>query len=272
MRIGDAFPSILKRPRVFVKPDYPLLTVLYLLRMREIDAVPLTPDGEGRDLAIFGFTSLAKLLALGPVRFTNLLSRPCASVSEALPSLSVDDDLGTLLDSFAKRHLGVAMVHGKGAKEEKGALIGLMDILWLYKSGVISTDVRVRDVGSPLFSLPPGTSIRNALKAMFRHKCRRVFLRDERTYVSDRDIMDALFNPVAIDNISTGSKDPLAAAIGKLPRATPGRISRDETIFAATRKLDADHTSCLVTTNDRVVTPWDLVMKPWSSKRLTIAT
>ena len=269
MKIREAFPTLLERPRLEVKPDYPLLLVLYLLRMREIDAVPLAATGESKDRAVFGFTSLAKLLTLGPSGFSALLKKPCRVVSDVLPSLSADDQVGSLLDAFARRRVGFAMVHATGKTKVDADLVSLSDLLTLYRRGTMKTELRIRDIGNPTFSLPPGTSIRTALRAMFRRRHRRVFINEERRYISDRDIMDRLFNPVAVDDFESGERDPLALQIGKLPRASPSRISRDESVFNAVRKLDGDHTTCLLTTNDRVVTPWDLVMKPWLSGKLT---
>lgn len=273
MKIREAFPSILSRPRLVVKSDYPLIMVLYLLRMREIDAVPISHVGKGsrKDLAVFGFTSLAKLLSLGPGGFSHLLMQPCSSAADTLPALSAEDELEALIESYSKRRLGFAMVHGEDGRDTSSELIGLSEVLELYRVGKMTTDMKVKDVASPLFSLPAGTSIRTALRAMFKHRYRRVFLRDQRQFISDRDVMDHLFNPVAIDQFASGTKDPLSTQIGKLKRSLPAQISQDQAVLSAVRKLDGDHTTCLVTTNDHVVTPWDLVMKPLAAGRLKFA-
>ena len=54
MKIGSALPRLLERSYPTVRPSYPLLTVLYLLRIQDIAAVPIVEDGTNRR-AVFGF-------------------------------------------------------------------------------------------------------------------------------------------------------------------------------------------------------------------------
>ncbi|MGA2664608.1 MAG: hypothetical protein ABSF83_06675, partial [Nitrososphaerales archaeon] len=61
MKIGSAFPRILDRWYPTIRPTYPLLTVLNLLRMQDVAAVPLDEGSDSRR-AVFGFSSLPKLL------------------------------------------------------------------------------------------------------------------------------------------------------------------------------------------------------------------
>lgn len=263
-----------------VKPEYPLLTVLYLLRIKDLDAVPLSLENQadGRGRAIFGFSSLAKLVSGSSSGFSTLLNSPCVSASDPLPVFDHRDSIDEVLAAYARRRLGVALIHDSSERKTKKSggrseqsLLTLADFLDLMRKEKLVTQMKVSDVATPLLAVSSRTTIRAALRTMFKHRYRRVFLDDERTYVSDRDIMDRVFRPDAIDSLESTSRDILAAPIGKLGRRrSPGAVSSNANLGEAAMKLDGDHTSCLLTTLDTVVTPWDIIMKPWIAKSLEI--
>jgi CBS domain-containing protein len=270
LKLDSAFPHILERQYPVVKPDYPLLAVLYLLRMKDVDAVPIVTQRGTRGRAVFGFSSLPKLVTLGPARFDRLLRGPCEEASDTLVSLSVEEDLESLLETFNSSGLGVALVRGTGSDKRTG-LVSLADVLRLYSSGAIRTDITTEDVGTRIFSLPRNTPIRRALQEMFRHSYRRIFLPGERTYVSDRGVMGYIFSPVVLEEIGNHPhEDILAAPLDEAEKETPLVVAPGTAVKMAALKLQGDRGGCLVTRGDKVITPWDVVMKPWLSGRLTI--
>lgn len=266
MQLKSAFPHILDREYPVVRPEYPLLVVLYLLRMKDVAAVPLASPG--KDRAVFGFSSLAKLLALGRERFASFLSEPCENASARLHSVKIDEDFRALLEVFGKKRLGCAMVHGPGNKR---SLATLEDVLDLHMAGSISTEMRLEDLAQPIFSMPGSTSIRDVIQAMFSHRYRRVFIAGEDGYVSDRTVMDYVFSPMVLDEISKDlGRDALAAPADRLEKIKPIHVGPRTTVRAAAKKLRGEWGQCLVVGGDKVITPWDVAMKPWLSGKLTI--
>ena len=225
MKLDSAFPHILERQYPVVKPDYPLLAVLYLLRMKDVDAVPIVPRKGAQGRAVFGFSSLPKLVTLGPARFNRLLRGPCEEASDTLVSLSVEENLESLLETFNSSGLGVALVRGAGSDRRTG-LVGLSDVLGLYRSGAIQTDITTEDVGTRIFSLPGSTPIRRALQEMFRHSYRRIFLPGERAYISDRGVMGHIFSPVVLEEIGNHpNEDILATPLDEAEKETPMEVA-----------------------------------------------
>ena len=74
-----------------------------------------------------------------------------------------------------------------------------------------------------------------------------------------------------LDDIAENPDDDLLATpIEKLEKVAPLPITSRTTIKAAAKKLASDRGQCLVLDATKVVTPWDLVMKPWLAGKLTI--
>jgi hypothetical protein len=238
--------------------------------VKDIDAVPIIPVTKGAR-AVFGFSSLPRFVNLGPERFAGLLRGPCEVASDELAVLSIEDNLKVLLKAFESRRLGFALVHD-GGKKMKAGLVSLADVLTLYGTGMLRTEVTVEDVSTPIFSMPASTTIREALKATFRHRYRRIFLEGERAYISDRSIMSYLFSPMVLEELNRGGqdKDILSIPISKTAKAAPLAISPKINMKTAALKLTKDRGGCLVTSDGKMVTPWDAVMKPWFSGKLTM--
>lgn len=270
MKISTAFPHILDRQYPSVKPDYPLLMILYLLRIKDIDAVPITYADERLNRGVFGFSSLPKFMAKGPKGFAKLLEEPCERASEELASVTVNEDLESLLDAFASRRLGFALVHGVGAAKRRRSFVSLTDVLGLYGRSIITTELRIGDVATPIFSMPRTTSIRSALQAMFRHRHRRVFISDWE-FISDRGVMEYVFSPFILEQIGWDpGRDVLAAPIDRLDKVTPMVAGPHMSLRTAALKLKGDRGQCIVVGGDRVATPWDVVMKPWMKQKLSV--
>jgi len=270
-RLASAFPHAFDRQYAVVKPSYPLITVLYLLKIQELAAVPLTSGRREENRAVFGFSSLEKLVKLGPTRFAALLRKPCEGAAEELDCLTTDQDLSDLLESFKARGLGCAVLRAPGPYGRR-TLLTLSDVLRLYERGLIKTDMVAQDVASPIFSMPGDASIRDALRAMFKHQFRRVFISDDGRYISERTVINHILNPMALVGLDEEPPaDHLAAPIGRLESDAPVPMGPRLPLKDAATKLRKRGGGCLIMNGDEVVTPWDLVMKPWISGRLVIS-
>ena len=271
LRLDLAFPSAFARRYAIVKPDYPLITVLYLLKLKDLAAVPLTSDMEDERRAVFGFSSLKRLVKMGPKQFAPFLQGPCEDAADELDCLTADQDLGELLDSFRSRRLGFVLMRGPDPRGPR-SLVTLGETLGLYEKGTIQTDMVAADVASPIFSMPESASVRQALEEMLSRGYRRVFVSDTGCYISDRSIIEHTLTPSALEDfMEDPDRDPLAVPIGKLWSVAPVRTAPHQSLKAAALKLRQQRGDCLVIDGDMVITPWDLVMKPWISGRLAIA-
>ncbi len=253
-----------------VKAGYPLLTILYLLRMDDVDAVPILPLAKKGSRAVFGFSSLPLFMKLSPRRFAEVLRGPCEAASDELPVVSARAELDSLFEAFRSRRLGFAVVHD-GTLASRPGLVGLWDVLRLYGTGALRTDMRAEDVGTKILTTPGAITIRDALRTMFRNRHRRVFLPGGRSYISDRSVMNYLFSPTVLEEIGReGGRDALATPITRLVASAPIAVSQRMPARSAALNLRKDRGGCLVA-GGRVVTPWDVVMKPWLSGKLTVA-
>ena len=271
MKIGAALPRLLERKFPTVRPSYPLLTVLYLLRVAEIAAVPITEDGSTRR-AVFGFSILPKLIELAPKNFEEYLGGPCERASEELAFFKTDDDIETLLDGFKHSHLGVAIVAGKIGGRERTSLVTLADLLRLYKTKQFASDLLAGEVASPIFSMPGRSTVREAVKTMFKLRQRRVFIDGESTYISDRSIIERVLSPASlVRDRDEPDVAILDTRIDFLKKTAPIEITSRAKVQSAALRLRSDWGPCLIVKGKReVLTPWDVIMKPWEAGRLTI--
>ena len=265
--VQAAFPRIFKRAYPALDPNTPILPALSLLRFHEIDALPIASVTGVERRAVFGFSGLSRLMTMGPKGFAKFLKEPCESASDVLASVDAADSLARLLDTFWRTKFGFAWVDGR---DDVGGLITLNDVLELYGTGGMQTKLRIADVASPIFSMPETSSLHEALKAMFSKRYRKLFLGGRSAFISDRTIIDYLFSPAVLKSISLDSQDVLETNIGEIGSIVPRKVSSNLSIKSGAQELRGKRGQCLVC-HKGVVTPWDLIMKPWKSKELKIA-
>ena len=274
MRIKDSMPGIFQKAYPVLDPKTEMLPAMSLLRFHEIDALPLAFDGGGKrqehkQRAVFGFSSLVRLLLLKPKELGPFLKKPCETVSESLVTVGARQSLSSLLDAFARTRFGFARVEdGRNV----GALAGLSDVLGLYETGAIASDLTVRDVGSPILSTPGETTLRGALKVMFEKRYRRIFVSGEREFVSDRGIIGHIFAPTVLNSILQDGKDVLDTPVSVVEKTSAKEVQPDTHLKKAAGILRAEKAGQCLVFDGMVVTPWDIVMKPWKTKALKLKT
>lgn len=82
--------------------------------------------------------------------------------------------------------------------QEIGVLVSLADLLRLYETGTIRTDLRVKNVASPILSMPRETMLRKVPEKMFSRKHRPIFVSRTGEFVGDRGIIEHVFSPAAL--------------------------------------------------------------------------
>jgi len=267
LKIREALPSLFEVAYPVVDPKTEMFLALSLLRFEEIDALPLSFDADGKHRAVAGFSSLARLMRLEPKGLQRFLRRPCEEASEPLASVEAGRNLSVLLDKFLETRFGFARVN---ERNRVGALARLRDLLALYGAGRFETRLAVEDVASPIFALPRETSVREALDQMFDRRCRRVFISGTKKFVWDRGIIERLFSPTVLALATKSpSKDFLTAPLSEFEGLTATDVKPSTGLKEAARMMRLTRGHCL-TFEDKVVTPWDVVMKPWKEKELRI--
>lgn len=274
MRIRDALPGIFHKAYPVLDPNAQVLPVMSLLRFHEIDALPVYSEdarlGKTVRRAVYGFYSLRRLMALKPGEFSRFLTQPCGATSERLSTISAGRSLTSLLGVFAKTRFGFARVED-GANV--GALAGLRDVLPLYEAGAVETGLSVEDVGSPIVSVERDATLREALETMFAKRHRRVFVSGKKQgFISDREIIAKVFSPGVLSDMAQGDGDVLGIRVSDIEETTAAPVEKGTSVKAAARLLREEVAGQCLVSKGMVVTPWDVVMKPWISGELRIAS
>jgi hypothetical protein len=113
------------------------------------------------------------------------------------------------------------------------------------------------------------TRLRQALLFMFSHRFRRVFLAAGGEFISDRSIISHIFSPASLHKLAANPDAVLEMPIAEIEKSRPRRVPGRTTLKAAANALGGDIGQCL-TSRGTVITPWDVIMKPWNSKSLRI--
>jgi hypothetical protein len=265
--IKDALPSIFQVSYPVLDPKTDMLSALSLLRFQDIDALPLSFDSERKQRAVMGFSSLARIMQIDPRTLPKFLKQPCEEASEPLATVNAEGSLSMLLDKFLQTRFGFARVNDR---KKVGALARLRDLLNLYGTGRFEAELAAEDVASPIFSLPSETKLRTALEKMFDNKCRRVFIQGTKRFVWDRTIIERLFSPAALAAAAENpSRDILGMPLSDFEMLEAGVAKPGTSLTNAAEQLAVLQGECLVV-DGKVVTPWDVVMKPWKARALKI--
>lgn len=267
MKIRDALPQVFNRAYPVLDPKMPMLPAVSMLRFQQIDGLPLVLDvAAARPRALHGYSLLKRLLALSQGGFWKFIERPCEDAAQSIGSVSADESLDRLLEVFLKERFGFAWI---SVTERTGVPVSLADVLELYKTGTIESDLQVKDVASPVFALPGMTPLRKTLLFMFSHRFRRVFLSAGGAFISDRSIISHLFSPAVLHDLAANPDGLLEMPIAEIEKSRPRRVPGRTSMKAAANTLGGDIGQCL-TSRGTVITPWDIIMKPWVAKKLKI--
>jgi len=272
IKIREALPDIFERPYAVIDPSTKAQIAMCLLAFHEMDALPVGFTVGKRKYVISGYSCLSRLLQTAPVDYARFLDKPSQALCFELATVPAEGDLESLLEVFEKTRFGFAWV--EDVKHSNfGALASLRDLLPLFSKSIISTDMSVGEVAtSPIFSLSKETSLKQALNEMIERKVRRVLISETQKIVSDRQIIDYVFRISKLDEAGRNPSTLLDADFGDLESVRLQRISSRTKINKAAAALYAKggRGGCLIC-EEGVVTPWDVIMKPWRKERLAIS-
>lgn len=265
--ISSVLSHVFRRPYVSVSPETPLLELgTYLATGHQIyvDGLIVAQDKKlaGR---IGGQHILDCLLKTtyddwSTVKASDLME-------ENTSSLELDSSLNDLLDLFAGTKFALAPIADKG---ELIGSIGIRDLLPLVFESKLP--IQVTTIGSTQILLKGDEALRTAIDTMLKKRIRNLVLSgnikgsntDTKTdyIINDRKILEFIFSyegkkvmagvidSDAFSNIRVDSLDLISAS----------HISRTETVSGAANMLRDINTPAILS-EDKIITPWDVVMK-----------
>jgi hypothetical protein len=100
------------------------------------------------------------------------------------------------------------------------------------------------------------------------HNIRRLFVEKEQgKFISDRTLVDYMFSPQRLGVARAHPELWIDEAIEKLDTKAPGRC-RTGGLDEAAKEMGSAPDDCLMTDEWRVISRWDLVVKPWRAGKL----
>lgn len=246
------------------------LYALSLLSFQEIDAIPVgfgknTPSA--KRFVVYGYSCINAFLQTEPKDYGKLLEQPCEAVSDEPATISAERDLENLFGLFFRRRFGFAWVEEGGSG--LGGFATLRDLMTLYREGKIKTDLRVGDVASyPIVSMPSDSNIKDVLELMVKKNNRRIMISGTESVVSDREIIDHIFSTYRLPGASQKPSRVLDGKLSDLKSKQPRKVDLELRIDEAVGMI-YESGGCL-TCGDGIVTPWDLTIKPWNEKKISL--
>ena len=269
MKIGAAIPEVFSRTYTTLDPSTHMLVALSLLKFEKVDAIPIGVVGyPGKKRAVSGYSSLSEI-HLNQGDITNLLAKPCENFSVIMKTIKAESDIKDLLRIISRTGFGCVCIERNSGKEVCG-MVSLRDLLALYDRSIFFSELSVGDVASsPVFSLPKSATLEVALGEMLKRGIRRIFVAGTDKVVSDRSFINHVFSLSRLQ-VAGKSLDLLETEIGEIEGSHPDKISSKTSIKEAAEHMMQTSQGCLVC--DRgVVTPWDLVVKPWKLGKLSVS-
>jgi len=256
---------------VQVSGKEPLIFTGSMLKITEMQVLPgkeRAVPGRTYTLceAFGGYSVLKRLAVTEPEGYYQALWTPSEQFPSWIGACDYGDPFTKLLGVYERTKFGDAIIKHSGKK----AMASLNDAVVLMKEGRLATEMSPEEVSSSLQAVSPTTSVRQAVETMLRLHVRRLFLEGRRgAYVSDRAIISEMFSPARLEVAKETPEKWLDVELGSVPSKEATRFQGSAMVDAA-GELGGSPDDCLLTPSGRVVTRWDIVMKPWIAEKLSV--
>ena len=227
------------------------------LRRFELANVTLYP-------AYGSYGILKKIADSRPVEYYKTLWSKSAEVPIWIGSCKFQRPFDDVLEAFSETKFGGARVT-QGVQE---ALLTLGDAVGLIKEGKLSAQMSTDEVSSVPIAISKDRPMIEAIRKMVSHNVRRLFVEKEQgKFISDRTLIDYMFSPQRLGVARDHPELWIDEAIEKLGTKTPGRCGK-ASLDEAAKVMGSAPDDCLMTDEWRVISRWDLVVKPWRAEKL----
>lgn len=244
-------------------------SALVQMRKDNYEVLLIEPVDNERPLVFSGYSVVSKLVDTKPSEYDAFLRSPCLLYCLSAGTAYKESDLVSLFHVFETTTFGFSMIH-----DEANRIVGkitVSDLLPLYQSGFLSSNLLVEDVASgPVFSMPKGTKVIDCLREMESRKYRKVKIFGTTLVVSDRLIFSHIFDEKRLQRIAKAPQHLLDVTIEDLEPVQGTWISGKTKLSEAAKLLTKTDQGFLVM-DDAILTPWDLVIKPWRMGDLRIS-
>lgn len=207
---------------------------------------------------------LRRIVDSEPKDYYKTLWSKSAEVPIWIGSCTFDQPFDYILQAFSETKFGGARVT-RGVLE---ALVTLADVVGLIGKGELSARMSTEEVGSVPIAISKDRPIIEAIRKMVSHNIRRLFVEKEQgKFISDRTLIDYMFSPQRLGVARDHPELWIDETIEKLGTKTPARC-RTGSLDEAAKLMGSAPDDCLMTDEWRVISRWDLVVKPWRAGRL----
>lgn len=245
------------------------MTALEEMRKNDYEALVIEPVDDERPLVFSGYSIISRLLEKKPSEYGRFSQSPCLVYCLSAGTTGSDSDLQSLFHVFESTTFGYALVHDECGKIF--TILSLNELLPLFHIGLLSTDLHVADVASkPTFSMSRGSKIIDCLHEMESRKFRKVKIANGPLVVSDKLILDYLFNDNRLKRISKTPQRFLDGTLEDLDLGQVDWIDGKSSITEAAWLMNRAPRKFLLS-DGGILTPWDLIIKPWRLGDLRIS-
>jgi CBS domain-containing protein len=245
-----------------IRDDTPPVVGGILLGERTVDALSIK-DGTARGLT-GGYDVLAKVLQTSDLH--RFFVGRIANVQRIARPIPEEALVGALLDRYESTTFGHALVKFR----PNPRIVSVVDVLRLYQHGRLDSGLRLQDVATrPLPAVPRSMPLEEAARIMVEKRVRRLFVEGEpRSVITDRSLIRVLFSPEMLEwaGEHPGRLPPLT--IGALEPRPVLELDVAMRVPAAAVQFDLNAAEAIFCSAG-IVTPWDLVMKPFARGDLT---
>jgi CBS domain-containing protein len=246
-----------------------------LLSSWDIPSVIVTDNGKVVG-AVYGYQLVTYLVASPSEQVFKRLLLPIGRVIEGLglsqiPSSSRTERLESILKKIASNRFGDVIL-----TNDSGQAVGVLSLNRIIPRLALrgkTVGMKVRDVASRLKLADEEKPLSDALRYMLRNRARSTIIKRNGHFygLTEREILRAFFSLEGLQSLNDDPRGFLSSSLGHLVGGRAKRIpkvSGDIDVHDAWGHAGGDPSACLIVDDDRIATPWDLVMKPFFEDRL----
>ncbi|MDG6901192.1 MAG: CBS domain-containing protein [Nitrososphaerota archaeon] len=269
-------PELFRSPRPVFDGNSPLITAGSMFTLNDIFMLPVIAGlhprwgANSRVMmygAVGGYSLLKRVAETSPPDYYKMLWTPCSETVMWIASCLSSDSIDDLLRLVEMTRFGNVRVDHL----RQHTLATLGDVVALIRNRSLTSDMAAASVGSKPVSISRDRPVREAIRKMLSHNVRRLMLDGRpREFVSDRSVVRFMFRSDRLFLARDAPQRWIDAKVSDLQAQKAGRLSQGGTIYDACKVMGSQPDDCLVTDDGRVVSRWDLVMKPWKAGRLKL--
>lgn len=272
-KVSELLPTIFEADPPSIQGDDPIILTASYIKNIDVHFLPAGKKIPSRRTdvtsvtlhpAFGGYGILKKVVDSEPSAYYKTLWAKSSEVPIWVGSCKFEQPFDDILGAFSVTRFGGARVT-KGALE---ALVTLGDVVELIRDGLLSVRSATDDVSSVSIAISKDKPIIEAIREMVSRNIRRLFIEEtDGEFISDRTVIDYMFSPqrlgVARDHPELWIDEP----VKKLRTKPPGRCTTGS-LDEAAKAMGSAPDDCLLTDEGRLISRWDLIVKPWRAGRL----